>query len=124
MTNKFTAQQILKMSGVLLSAEFKSARMKSNKVSAWNLYQSEVKADIPEHIRRPTKSDGIRPKFTGDYAKVVAAQWPDVKGEYMEKARILNEAGEALTAVPMALHQKRMVKKLDNLVSQHGVKYY
>ena len=75
-TNKFTAQQVLKMSGILLSAEYKSTRMRNNKVSGWNLFLSEAKADIPDHIRCPTKGDGLRPKFTGEYTKVVAEQWP------------------------------------------------
>jgi hypothetical protein len=115
MTNKFTADQILKMSGIMLSAEFKSARMK-RKVSAWNLYQSEAKADIPDHVRCPIKPDGLRPKFTGEYAKVVAEQWPDRKDEYIEKARSINEAGGTLIRVPMVLRQKRTLKKLKELV--------
>jgi len=75
-TNKFTAQQVLKMSGILLSAEYKSTRMRNNKVSRWNLFLSEAKADIPDHIRCPTKGDGLCPTFTGEYTKVVAEQWP------------------------------------------------
>jgi len=74
MTNKYTAQQILKMSSILLSAEFKSARMKSSKVSAWNMFQSDMKAAIPDDMRCPTQSDGHRPKFTEEYAKMVAEQ--------------------------------------------------
>jgi len=70
-TNKFTAQPILKMSGIILSTQFRSARVKTNKVSIWNLYQSDVKEDIPEHIQYPAKTDGNRPKFTRDYAKAV-----------------------------------------------------
>jgi hypothetical protein len=124
MTNKFTTQQILKMSGILLSAEFKSARVKSNKVSAWNLFQSEVKADIADHIRSPTVVDGLRPKFTGEYAKVVAEQWPDHRDKYVEKANAINKAGETLTKVPMALHQKRTIKKLKELVCHHGAQYH
>jgi hypothetical protein len=120
MTNKFTAQQILKMSGILLSAEFKSTRMKSSKVSAWNLFQSDMKATIPDNIRCPTQSDGLRPKFTGEYAKTVAEQWPDHRDEYMEKANVINKAGDTLTKVPIALHQKRTVKKLTELVCHSG----
>ena len=97
--------------------------MKSNKVSAWNLYQSDVKEDIPEHIRHSAKIDGSRPKFTGDYAKAVAQQWPDKKAEYMEKACVINEAGEMLTAVPMVLHQKRMLTKLKEQVCHYRVQY-
>jgi len=100
----------------MLSAEFKSARTKRNKVSAWNLYQSEVKADIPDHIRCPIIPDGLRPKFTGEYAKVVAEQWSDRKDEYKEKARNINEAGGSLSRVPMVLRQKRTLKKLKELV--------
>ena len=66
MTNKLTADQILKMSGIMLSAEFKFARMKRNEVLAWNLHQSVVKADIPDHVRCPVKADGLGPKFTGE----------------------------------------------------------
>jgi len=124
MTNKFTADQILKMSGIMLSAEFKFARMKRNKVSAWNLYQSEVKADIPDHIRCPVKPDGLRPKFTGEYAKVVAEQWPDRKDEYIEKARSINESGKTLTTVSAALHQKRTLKKLKELVCHCDTWYH
>ena len=120
MTNKYTAQQIMKMSGILLSAEFKSARMKSPKVSAWNMFQSDMKAAVPDHIRCPTQSDGHRPKFTGEYAKIVAEQWPDHRDEYMKKANIINKAGNALTKVPLGLHQKRAVKKLTELVCQGG----
>jgi len=97
--------------------------MKTNKVSVWNLYQSDVKEDIPEHIRYPAKTDGNRPKFTGDYAKAVMQQWPDKKAEYMEKARIMNGAGETLIAVPMALHQKRMLTKLKEQVCHHSARY-
>jgi len=63
MTNKFTTQQVLKMSGILLSVEYKSTRMRSSKVSGWNLFLSEAKADIPDHIHCPTKGDVLRPKF-------------------------------------------------------------
>jgi hypothetical protein len=119
-TDKFTAQQILKMSGILLSAEFKSARIKPSKVSAWNLFQSDMKATIPDNIRCPTQSDGLRPKFTGEYAKTVAEQWPDHRDEYMEKADTINKAGNTLTKVPLGLHQKRTVKKLADLVCHGG----
>jgi len=111
------------MSGILLTAEFTSSRMKSNKVSVWNLYQSDVKEDIPVHIRRPAKTDGSRPKFTGDYANAVTQQWPDKKAEYMEKAHVINEASEMLTAVPMVLHQKRMLTKLKEQVCHCRVRY-
>jgi len=115
-TGKSTAKQILKMTGSLLTAEFKSARMKCNKVSGWNLFLSEVKADVPDHIRNPRKADGLRPKFTGEYTKLAAEQWPDHRDEYMRKADIINKTGETVTKVPMALHQKRTIKKLKGLV--------
>jgi hypothetical protein len=120
MTSKFTTRQILKMSGILLSAEFKSARVKSNKVSAWNLFQSEVKADVANHIRSPTVVDGLRPKFTGEYAKVVAERWPDHRDKYVEKANVINKTGKKLIKVPMALRQKRTIKKLKELVCHRG----
>jgi hypothetical protein len=119
-TTKFTAQQILKMSGILLSAEFKSARMKPSKVSAWFLFQSDMKATVPDNIRSPTQSDGLQPKFTGEYAKTVAERWPDRRDEYMEKANVINKAGDTLTKIPIALHQKRTVKKLKELVCHGG----
>jgi len=45
MNNKFTTQHTLKISSILLSAEFKSAWVKSNKVSAWK------PLSIADHIR-------------------------------------------------------------------------
>jgi hypothetical protein len=57
---------------------------------------------------------------TGEYAKTVAEQWPDRRDEYMEKANVINKAGEKLTKIPMALHQKRTVKKLKELVCHGG----
>jgi hypothetical protein len=119
-TDKFTAQQILKMSGILLPAEFKSARMKSSKVSAWNLFQSDMKATVPDEIRCPTKLDGLRPQFSRGYTKVVAEQWPDYRDEYTEKANNINKVGDKITKVPIAQHQKRMVKKLSELVCHGG----
>jgi len=65
MTNKFTTQQVLKMSGILLSAEYKSTRMRSSKVSGWNPFLSEAKADIPDHIHCPTKGMGFAPSSIG-----------------------------------------------------------
>jgi len=62
MKNKFTTQQVIKTSGILLSAEYKSTRMRSNKVSGLNLF---AKADIPDHIRCPTRGDGLRPSSIG-----------------------------------------------------------
>jgi D-lyxose ketol-isomerase len=122
-TDKFTAQQILRMSGILLSAEFKSARIKSSKVSAWNLFQSDMKAAVPDHIRCPTQSDG-RHKFTGEYAKMVAEQWPEHRDEYMEKADVINRGGNTLTKVPLRLHQKRTAKKLTELVCDGGAHHH
>jgi D-lyxose ketol-isomerase len=123
-TDKFTAQQILRMSGILLSAEFKSARIKSSKVSAWNLFQSDMKSAVPDHIRCPTQSDGLRHKFTGEYAKMVAEQWPEHRDEYMEKADVINRGGNTLTKVPLGLHQKRTVKKLTELVCDGGAHHH
>jgi len=119
-TNKFTAQRVLKMSGVLLSAEYKSRSMRNNKVSGWNLFLSEAKADIPDHIRCPTKGDGLRPKFAGEYTKVDAEQWPQHREEYMEKAGIINKKDETLTKVSLALRQKRTINKLKMLVCHLG----
>ena len=119
-TNKFTAQQVLKMSGILLSAEYKSTRMRNNKVSKWNLFLLDAKVDIPDHIRCPTKGEGLRPKFTGEYTKVVAEQWPQHREEYMEKAGIINKKGETLTKVSLALRQKRTINKLKMLVRHLG----
>lgn len=124
MTNKFTSQQILKMSGILLSAEYKSTRMQSNKVSGWNLFLSEAKADIPDHIHCPTKGDGLRPKFTGEYTKVLAEQWPQHREEYMERADIINKNGETLTKVSLALRQKRAINKLKKLVCHLEARYH
>ena len=118
MTNNYTAQQILKMSGILLSPEFKSARMKSSKVSAWNMIQSDMKAAIPDDIRCPTQSDRYWPKFTGEYAKMVAEQWPDHRDEYMEKANMIDKDDNTITKVPLRLHQKRAVKKRTELVCE------
>jgi len=117
LTNKFTTQQVLTMSGILLSAEYKSTRMRSNKVSGWNIFLSEAKADIPDHIRCPTKEeDGLRPKFTGEYTKVLAEQWPQHREEYMKRADIINKKGETLNKVSLALSQKRTINKLKMLV--------
>jgi len=124
MTNKYTAQQILNMSGILLSAEFKSARMKSSKVSGWTMFQSDMKAAIPDDICCPTQSDGHRPKFTREYAKMVVEQWPDHRDEYMEKANMINKAGNTLTKVPLGLHQKQAVKKVTELVCQGGAHHH
>jgi hypothetical protein len=123
-TSKFTAQQILKMSGILLSAEFKSTRMKNSKVSAWNMFQSDMKVAVPDDVRCPMRSDGLRPKFTGEYAKTVAEKWPDHRDSYMEKARIINEAGNKITEVPLGLHQKRTLKKLTELVCHDGAHHH
>jgi len=118
MTNNYTAQQTLKMSGILLSAEFKSPRMKSSKISAWNIFQSDMKAAIPDDICCPTQSDRHRPKFTGEYTKMVAKQWPDHRDEYMEKANMINKAGNTITKVPLRLYQKRAVKQRTELVCE------
>jgi hypothetical protein len=123
-TSKFTTQQILKMAGILLSAEYKSTRMQSNKVSGWNLFLSEAKADIPGHIRCPTKVDGLCPKFTGEYTKVVAEQWPQQREEYMKRADAINKTGETLTKVALALRQKRTINKLKKLVCHLEARYH
>jgi len=66
------------------------------------------------------KGDGLCPKFTGEYTKVVAEQWPQHREEYMEKASIINKKGETLTKVSLALRQKRTINKLKMLVSHLG----
>jgi len=80
------------------------------------LFLSEAKADIANHIRCPTKGDGLRPKFTGEYTKVAAEQWPQHREEYMKRADIINKKRETLNKVSLALSQKRKINGLKMLV--------
>lgn len=114
--NKFTSSQILKISRIMLSGHFKAGRYKVKKVSAWNLYQSAIKDNMPDTVRLPKMKPKERPQFTGDYAKAAAEGWQEHKEEYEEKARLLNEAGGKITEVPLPLLQKRGVRRLSDLV--------
>jgi hypothetical protein len=120
LAGKYTTDQILEQAGLAVSLA--AGRMnKPKKVSAWDIALREAKKDMTPEELAPVAGAGYkgRPGLKGALMKHASTSYadPDTRRRFQELADEENTNRPQLALDSLEAHQKKMLKKLKDLVS-------
>jgi len=116
-TTEYTAMQNLEHVSTATTSEV--SRLRSNKMSAWNLAMREEKESVSADLRRAKAGCGYKGRlgFTEEYAKEVANVYEEKREYYEEKVKEMNEEGRVCTMESLKRVQTKGVKLLRETAS-------
>ena len=101
------------------------SRLRSNKMSAWNLAMREEKESVSADLRRAKAGCGYKGRlgFTEEYAKEVANVYEEKREYYEEKVKEMKEEGRVGTMGSLKRAHTKGVKLLRETASLLILKY-